>query len=83
MSREACPNPQENCKYAPDCYSDVHHPAWPRAEYTTRTEKVYRALGCIQLCRRLHDIEHTYSPPDKPSVEEMRIAINPPQEEVA
>lgn len=75
MSRKECPNPTPDCKYETP-FADTHHPAWPRSEYTTSLEKRYRQLGAVTLCRCQHDIEHTYQPPQKPSVEEMRSAID-------
>lgn len=75
MARRSCPSENEGCKYFTTpggCFSDIHHPDFPRKDYTTPLEKRYRAARAFQLCRLLHDIEHLEPAPEKPTVVEMR-----------
>lgn len=78
MERLPCPIPLRGCKYDPP-FADTHHRAWPGDEYTTPLEKKYRNLevNVIRgICRCLHDLEHLKRPPEKPSISEMREAID-------
>lgn len=56
MAIESCPNPQPDCKYAPECFSDNDH-IIPRRLGTTALERAYLELPQFQqqICRRLHD----------------------------
>lgn len=77
MARRPCPEPLPYCKY-PEPFADDHHEFWPRDEYTTSTEKKFRALECNivrGICRCLHDLEHLKKPPKKPMLETMKEAI--------
>lgn len=75
---EACPKILRGCPYEPP-YSDSHHLAWPATEYRTPIEKKYRNLevNIVRgICRCLHNLEHLKQPPDKPSIEYMKEAID-------
>lgn len=56
MAIEGCPNPQPDCKYAPECFSDNDH-IIPQRLGTTALRRTYLELPQFQqqLCRRLHD----------------------------
>ena len=74
----ACPNANETCRYAPDCYSDEHHAYWPKRRYKSQVEKEFRNLpeNREMMCRAEHDELHaTERPPLKPSRQEMLQAI--------
>lgn len=78
MSYEACPNANEACKYAPDCYADEHHLYWPKKRYKGQVEREFRGLPENRevICRAEHDEIHaTERPPIKPSHNEMIQAI--------
>ena len=71
---ERCPNPRPDCPEETP-FADDHHIYWPASEYTTPVEKRFRALECNivrGICRCIHNEEHTFPPPEKPSVPEMR-----------
>lgn len=75
---EECPDPMRGCKYDPP-FADSHHSFWPRDRYQTPTEKKFRSLECNivrGICRCMHDLEHLKQPPQKPSLEVMREAID-------
>lgn len=80
MARENCPNPRPDCKYAKDgCFSDEHHLFWPKNQYTSKLEKLYRELPehKVQICRAEHDERHaTERPPKKPPVETIIAALS-------
>lgn len=62
-----------------ECYEDKHHKYWPSPEYTTRNEKEFRQLEInkVTICRWLHNTIHAVVlPPEKPTVNQMRKAIN-------
>lgn len=65
------PNPECPVRGCPKV--DTHHLKWPSTEYQSALEHTYRNLdeNKVEMCRRLHDIEHTLPPPDKPSQAEM------------
>lgn len=78
--RRECPSPQEGCPYAEGtgCFSDQHHLYWPRTEYTTVVERLFRELpeNKEQECRWEHEQNHFNSePPIKPPREDMEAAI--------
>lgn len=78
MERGDCPQPLRGCRY-PRPFSDNHHMVWPAHEYTTPLEKKYRELDVNVvrgICRCIHDLEHLKKPPEKPSVEVMRKAVD-------
>ena len=83
MSRESCPSPQEDCKYAPECFSDRDH-LIPQRLGTTALKRIYLSLPHLsqQICRREHDERNarhdrgdTSDIPRFPSNEAMRNAI--------
>lgn len=65
--------PNENCKYAPDCFADVHHAYHPANAYKTSLEKEFRQdpRNKSLLCRARHDEEHQLPPPIKPTRDQM------------
>lgn len=69
MSYEKCPN--QNCKLYPACHKDKHHIYYPRANYTTRLEREFRASHVVNICRALHDEIHTVEAPPKPNRQQM------------
>ena len=72
-------NPTEDCKYYPSCYQDSHHVYFPRRDYKTKIEKQFRNLpeNLVEMCRLEHDNLHaTQTPPEKPSRDEMLVAIS-------
>lgn len=78
MSRGECPNPQPDCKYAGDCFSDVHHLMYPRKDYIRQPYKDFRELpeNKERLCRREHDEIHaTELPPERPPIEVVIAAL--------
>ena len=56
MSIGECPNPQPDCKYAPECFSDNDH-LIPKRLGNTALKTTYLNLPefQVQLCRREHD----------------------------
>lgn len=56
MAIEDCPNPQPDCKYAPECFSDNDH-LIPRRLGDTALKRAYLNLPQFQeqICRRIHD----------------------------
>ena len=84
MAREACPDPQPDCKYATlrgGCFSDEHHLYWPKRAYCGKIATEFRELpeNKEQICRREHDEKHaTQSPPEMPMRDVMlaRIALS-------
>jgi hypothetical protein len=56
MSIEKCPNPQPDCKYFPNCFSDKDH-LIPQRLGTTALKRAYLNLPQFQeqICRREHD----------------------------
>lgn len=75
---DPCPEPLRGCKYDPP-YADSHHLFFPAVDYRTPTEKAFRNLevNIVRgICRCKHDLEHLKPKPDKPSLYEMREAIN-------
>ena len=78
MERIPC-NPSPSCKYAGRCYEDIDHIYWPADDYRTPIEKEFRQLeeNKRRICRVLHELRHaTEAPPEKPSRDEMLLAIN-------
>ncbi len=78
MSRHPCPNANEDCPLynsESGCYADIHHEYWPRSNYRTSLEKRFRQHFTELICREVHDELHSLPPPNKPSVEQMRIAL--------
>lgn len=70
--------PDEGCRYYPDCFEDVDHLYWPRRNYKTQVEKQFRELdeNKTLVCRALHEERHaTERPPQKPPREVMIQAI--------
>lgn len=65
--------PDEDCKYAPECFADTHHTKWPANNYKTTLEKEFRQdpRNKVLMCRRLHDEQHQLLPPIKPSRDQM------------
>lgn len=77
MAAEQCPHPSPDCPFDTP-FADDHHQIWPACEYTTPLEKRYRGLeiNIVRgVCRCLHNLAHTFPPPEKPSVDEMRLAV--------
>lgn len=74
-----CPQSNEACPYfAGGCFESVHHEYWPRNEYSTPVERIFRDLpeNKVMLCRDLHDELHAEQDrSEKPSREEMMEAI--------
>jgi len=61
------------------CFEDIHHHEWPARDYKTELEKEYRELHILKTlgCRAIHnEIHATTPPPQKPTVAEMREAVN-------
>lgn len=56
MSYGECPSPREDCKYAPECFSDSDH-IIPRRLGDTALKRVYLNLPQFreQVCRREHE----------------------------
>lgn len=56
MSYGECPEPQDDCKFAPDCFSDIDH-LIPQRLAETALEKQYINLPEFKerICRRLHE----------------------------
>lgn len=56
MAKGECPDPQPDCKYAPECFSDNDH-LIPRRLGTSALKREYLRLPQHQeqVCRRLHD----------------------------
>lgn len=86
---EKCPNPREDCPYYDQppvsgletdngCWSNNHHQYWPKGEYSTAVERIFRQLPVNQeqTCAWEHDEIHAGEPPEKPSHEEMVTAIS-------
>lgn len=83
MAIEDCPNPQPDCKYWPECFSDEDH-LIPRRLGRTALRSAYLDLPefKIQICRRLHDERNarhdagdTSDIPPFPSDNQMRARI--------
>jgi len=76
MSREACPNENDQCKYAPDCYSDNHH------IYGRPKSGIAKKFGSLiqnqlQLCRVEHEELHALDGViPLPDIDTMKRAIN-------
>lgn len=71
MENRAC-NPSEECKFFPNCFTDIHHIYYPKSLYKTDAEKRFRNLAgnTMRICRALHDDLHAKEkPPEKPSRE--------------
>lgn len=87
MSREACPDPQADCKYAAlegGCFSDEHHLYWPKRAYCGKIAVEFRELpeNKKQLCRRVHDEIHaTFDAPFRPDRDTMLLAIQKSRQE--
>lgn len=85
MEHNPCQN-QSECPLKDtmrSCFEDTHHLYYPKAEYTTPTEKRFRELDANKIlgCRALHNLRHyTENPPKKPSVQEMNEAIQAQKE---
>lgn len=79
MSERRC-GPEVECRLRDTigCFEDVHHEFYPRHDYRTQIEKAFRELpeNKQRMCRQQHnDIHATGDIPEKPSIEEMRLAI--------
>lgn len=60
-----CPNPQPDCKYAPDCFADTDHIVPRRLTNEVGASAmlgiyIHHPVNKEQLCRRLHD-EKTFT----------------------
>jgi hypothetical protein len=77
-----CPNASPECKYFESkhgCRTNTHHLYYPKNQYTTPVEREFRELpeNKETLCMAEHDERHrTERPPEKPSRDEMLLAIN-------
>ncbi len=77
-----CPNASPECKYSGSkhgCRTNIHHEYYPKRDYTTPIEKEFRELeeNKTPMCMAEHDqIHRDFGPPDKPSRDEMLLAIN-------
>lgn len=68
----------EDCPVRECPTTDRHHEYYPKSDYTTTVESMFRNLGSniVQICRREHnEIHATQEPPEKPSTVEMLKAI--------
>jgi len=79
MSERKC-GPEVECRLRDTvgCFEDVHHEFYPKNRYRTHIEKQFRELpeNKQRMCRQQHnDIHATREIPEKPSLEEMRLAI--------
>lgn len=64
--------PTTDCPYFGSCHEDTHHEYWPKRDYQTKVEKVFRTIHKVELCRRVHEELHaTQLPPEKPEYEVM------------
>ncbi len=71
-NREGCPY------YTSGCRQNTHHLYYPRHDYKTKVERIFRDLpeNKVQLCMDEHDEIHaTELPPVKPPRDEMLLAI--------
>lgn len=77
MPKRECPDKNSECRLFPRCFADKHHPDWPRKDYKTPLEKEFRETRSIgnYICRAAHEAIHREDPPEKPSVEEMRLFL--------
>ena len=78
MSRGLCSPEQMAACPLRRHFSDEHHLFYERRMYRTAIEKAFRELpeNKVQLCRNEHNTIHATQPiPEKPSVEDMRVAI--------
>lgn len=73
MEFPCIPNPECPYNKKGGCREDEHHLYWPGNEYRGTVEKTFRNLpeNKIQMCRRLHDVEHSLQPPTKPDKDKM------------
>lgn len=79
MERYPC-DPERECRLRDTigCFEDVHHRQYPRRDYRKPVERDYRNLDDNKelTCRDRHnEIHATESPPEKPTLREMRLAI--------
>lgn len=77
MARGECPNPDPECKYYPDCFSDTDH-IYGRARGLGRIARRFTQLpeNKRQICRREHDeINATYVHLPLPSLDVMKEAM--------
>jgi len=77
-----CPNPQPECKYAPNCYSDTDH-IYGRGRGLGRIVREFCELpeNKRQICRREHDeINATYVHLALPSLDFMKEALRKARE---
>lgn len=75
---ETC-EPNEECKYFPDCFESTHHLFYPERDYRTPLERLFRSLdeNKVELCRSKHDQLHAeQDPPLRPTREEMLQALS-------
>lgn len=75
MSIGNCEAPQYHCNYR---RTVGHHLYWPRNRYQTELESAFRNLpmNVVQICECAEKMIHQFtSPPDKPSLQEMIIAL--------
>lgn len=76
--RGECPNPQPDCKYAPDCFSDTDH-IYGRGKGMGKFVTAFCELpqNKRQICRREHDeINATYVHLPLPSLDVMKEVLN-------
>ena len=61
------------------CFEDVHHKFWPKSNYKTPIAQEFRNLpeNKEKICRTVHNEQHSTNViPEKPSIAEMKKAIN-------
>lgn len=76
MARGECPDPNPDCKYYPDCFSDRHH-LYGRPE--SGIAKRFANLGAhiVQMCRAEHEEIHaTEGVLDLPEVDVMKDTLS-------
>ena len=76
--RGECPDPQPDCKYAPDCFSDTDH-IYGRGKGMGSMVLRFCNLpeNKRQICRRLHDeINATYVHLPLPDIDFIKEALN-------
>lgn len=73
-------DPNRECKLRDKigCGENIDHYWWPRSFYTGSLARAFREMGSEKrrVCMDIHNERHaTQKPPEKPSVEDMRLAI--------
>lgn len=77
MARGECPDPQPDCKYYPDCFSDKDH-IYGRARGLGRIARRFAMLpeNTRQICRNEHDeINATYVHLPLPDLDIMKTVL--------